>query len=198
MTPPPKRLRRLPPGGDAGGAAEPDPRRPLDLAIRGVEGLIDGIGRLAMVLTLVMIGLVASNVLLRYAFSFGSVWAQELEWHLLAAVILFGMAYALQRGDSVRVDLFYARYSPRSRFIVDLVSALLLLLISAIFVKLSVSYVQQSWVINEGSPDPGGIPWRWAVKGLIPLGFGLLFLQQLAALLRLLLKLPAPKEAGHV
>ena len=197
MTSPPKRLRRLPPGGDAGGPAEPDPRRPLDVAIRGVEGLIDGVGRLAMVLTLVMIGLVATNVLLRYAFSFGSVWAQELEWHLLAAVILFGMAYALQRGESVRVDLFYARYSPRSQFIVNLVSALLLLLISAIFVKLSLAYVQQSWVIGERSPDPGGIPWRWAVKGLIPLGFVLLFLQQLAGLLRLLQQ-RAARVAGHV
>ena len=197
MTSPSKRLRRLPPGGDAGGPAEPDPRRPLDVAIRGVEGLIDGVGRLAMVLTLVMIGLVATNVLLRYAFSFGSVWAQELEWHLLAAVILFGMAYALQRGESVRVDLFYARYSPRSQFIVNLVSALLLLLISAIFVKLSLAYVQQSWVIGERSPDPGGIPWRWAVKGLIPLGFVLLFLQQLAGLLRLLQQ-RAARVAGHV
>jgi TRAP-type mannitol/chloroaromatic compound transport system permease small subunit len=165
--------------------------------VRGVEALIDGVGKLAMVLTLVMIGLVATNVLLRYAFSFGSVWAQELEWHLLAAVILFGMAYALQRGESVRVDLFYARYSPRSQFIVNLISALLLLLISAIFVKLSLAYVQQSWVIGESSPDPGGIPWRWAVKGLIPLGFVLLFLQQLAGLLRLLQQ-RAAREAGHV
>ena len=198
MSSPPKRLRRLPPGGDAGGPAEPDPRRPLDFAIRGVEALIDGVGRLSMLLTLVMIGLVASNVLLRYAFSFGSVWAQELEWHLLAAVILFGMAYAMQRGDHVRVDIFYANFTPRGKFIVDLVSGLLLLSIAAIFVKLSLAYVQQSWVINEGSPDPGGIAWRWAVKGLIPLGFGLLFLQQLAALLRLLLNLPERKENGHV
>jgi TRAP-type mannitol/chloroaromatic compound transport system permease small subunit len=162
-----------------------------------IEGFIDRIGTLTAWIALVMIGLVATNVLLRYAFSFGSVWAQELEWHLLAAVILFGMAYALQRGESVRVDLFYARYSPRSQFIVNLVSALLLLLISAIFVKLSLAYVQQSWVIGERSPDPGGIPWRWAVKGLIPLGFCLLFLQQLAGLLRLLQQ-RAAGEAGHV
>ena len=67
-----------------------------------------------------MIALVATNVLLRYAFSFGSVWAQELEWHLLAAVILLGMSYALQRGDNVRVDVFYADFAPRAKFVVDL------------------------------------------------------------------------------
>ena len=56
----------------------------------------------------------AVNVLLRYAFSIGSVWSQELEWHLLAPLVLFGMTYALQQGEHVRVDVFYARYSPRA------------------------------------------------------------------------------------
>ncbi len=166
--------------------------------VRGIERLIDAGGRLAMALALLMIALVATNVLLRYAFSFGSVWAQEMEWHLLAAVILLGMSYSLQRGENVRVDVFYARFSPRSKFIVDVISALLMLLIAVIFIKLSLNYVQQAWVIGESSPDPGGIAWRWAVKGLIPLGFGLLLVQQLAALLRrLLVQLNLP-EPGHV
>lgn len=180
---PPKRLPRLPPGSGPGELSESEPL--LDRAAWRVEQLIDGVGRLALYLTLAMIALVATNVLLRYAFSFGSVWAQELEWHLLAAVILFGMSYALQRGDNVRVDLFYANFSPRRKFFVDLLSGLLALVIAAIFIRLSIAYVGQSYGIGESSPDPGGIAWRWAVKGLIPLGFGLLFLQQLAALLRL-------------
>jgi TRAP-type mannitol/chloroaromatic compound transport system permease small subunit len=163
-----------------------------------VEQLIDGVGRLALYLTLAMIALVATNVLLRYAFSFGSVWAQELEWHLLAAVILFGMSYALQRGDNVRVDLFYAAFAPRTKFVVDLVSGLLALVIAAIFIKLSIAYVGQSYGIGESSPDPGGIAWRWAIKGLIPLGFGLLFLQQLAALLRLVRTEQVRREVADV
>jgi len=153
--------------------------------VRGIEALIDGAGRATLYLTLLMIGLVAANVLLRYAFSLGSVWAQELEWHLLAAVILLGMSYALQRGDNVRVDVFYADFAPRTKFIVDVVSGLLLLAIALIFIKLSWGYVMQSYAINETSADPGGIPMRWAVKSLIPLGFALLLLQQIAALLRL-------------
>jgi TRAP-type mannitol/chloroaromatic compound transport system permease small subunit len=153
--------------------------------VRGIEALIDGAGRATLYLTLLMIGLVAANVLLRYAFSLGSVWAQELEWHLLAAVILLGMSYALQRGDNVRVDVFYAEFAPRTKFIVNVVSGLLLLAIALIFIKLSWAYVMQSYAINETSADPGGIPMRWAVKSLIPLGFALLLLQQIAALLRL-------------
>ncbi|MGE0351545.1 TRAP transporter small permease subunit [Hydrogenophaga sp.] len=164
-----------------------------------IEGFIDRIGALTAWIALVMIGLVATNVVLRYAFSFGSVWAQELEWHLLAALILLGMAHALQRGDNVRVDLFYARYSPAARRAVDVVGALLLITVAVLFIGFSLGYVEQSRSISEGSPDPGGIPLRWLVKALIPLGYGLLVLQQLAQLVRLLTApLDGAGEAGRV
>ena len=156
-------------------------------AVHRIEALIDAVGRATLYLTLLMIGLVAVNVLLRYTLSLGSVWSQELEWHLLAAVILLGMGHALQRSENVRVDVFYADFSPRAQFIVNLVSYLLLLAIALLFVKLALGYVGQSYAINETSADPGGIPYRWAVKGLIPLGFGLLALQTAGALLKLVL-----------
>jgi TRAP-type mannitol/chloroaromatic compound transport system permease small subunit len=152
----------------------------------GIERLIDAVGRLTLWLVLAMIGLVAANVLLRYSMSLGSVWAQELEWHLLAAIIMLGMSHALQRGEAVRVDLFYGRYGPRSKWWVDLVSVLLMLAIALLFLKLSIGYVAQSWAIGERSPDPGGIPWRWAVKSLIPIGFALIALHAVAATIRLL------------
>lgn len=153
-------------------------------AVRRIEGLIDAVGRATLYLCLAMIGLVALNVLLRYSLSFGSVWSQELEWHLLAAFILLGMGYAIQRGDNVRVDVFYADFSPRAKFIVNLLSDVLLLVIALLCIKLSLAYVGQAWAINETSADPGGIPFRWAVKGLIPFGFGLLALQTVGGLLR--------------
>ena len=170
---------------------------PALLAAR-IEALIDTVGRATLYLALAMIALVATNVLLRYAFSFGSVWSQELEWHLLAAVILLGMSYAIQRGDNVRVDVFYADFGPRLKFFVDLLSGVLMLLIAGLFIKLSLPYVMQSYSIAEGSPDPGGIPLRWLVKGLIPIGFTLLALQALAALLRLVLKERQRRETAGV
>lgn len=163
-----------------------------------IEALIDSVGSLTAWIALVMIGLVATNVLLRYSFSFGSVWAQELEWHLLAALILLGMSHALQRGENVRVDVFYAHFSQRTKFVVDVISALLLIAISVHFIQLSLGYVEQSRSISESSPDPGGIPYRWLVKALIPLGYGLLVLQQLALLMRLFLNRPGAEGSASV
>jgi TRAP-type mannitol/chloroaromatic compound transport system permease small subunit len=152
--------------------------------VGAVEAFIDGVGRLTLWIGLLMITLVATNVILRYSMSLGSVWAQELEWHLLAAMILLGISHALQRGDNVRVDVFYAGYSPRMKFIVDLVSLALLLAVSLLFIKLSVPYVKQAYAIAESSPDPGGLPYRWVIKAFIPVGCGLVSLQCLAAIVR--------------
>jgi TRAP-type mannitol/chloroaromatic compound transport system permease small subunit len=166
-------------------ADRPTQRRGAATALASaIERVIDAIGRAILWVTLAMILLVATNVLLRYSLSLGSVWAQELEWHLLAALILFGMSYALQRGDNVRVDLFYAHYTPRTKRLVDIASALLTLAVAIVFIKLSWAYVGQSFSIGEKSADPGGIPWRWLLKSLIPAGFALLALQALAELIR--------------
>lgn len=155
-----------------------------------IESVIDMFGKVASWLTLSIVLLIVINVILRYSMSLGSVWAQELEWHLLAAMILFGISFSLLRGDNVRVDLFYANYTPQKKYIVDLASAILTIIIAVFFVKLSINYVGQSFSIGEKSPDPGGIPMRWLVKSLIPIGFSLLALQGFAEMLRVIMNRP--------
>lgn len=148
-----------------------------------IERSVDALGRWTSWITVVIVVLMAGAVLLRYAFSEGSVWEQELEWYLLSPLILFGMSYAMRHGEHVRVDIFYARFSERTRHLVDLVSALLTIVISVLVIWYSIKYVQQAYVIDEGSPDPGGIPHRYLLKAFIPIGFGVLALQGLASLL---------------
>jgi len=145
-----------------------------------IDRFVDVTGQWTSWIALVIVLLMAANVLLRYLFSEGSVWAQELEWHLLVPLILFGMSYALRHGDHVRVDIVYGRFSERNKAIVDLVSALLTVAVAALVIWFSLNYVQQAYVIDEGSPDPGGIPHRYLIKGLIPAGFALLLLQAVA------------------
>jgi TRAP-type mannitol/chloroaromatic compound transport system permease small subunit len=148
--------------------------------VSAVDRWVDRIGRAASWLTLAIIVLMASNVLLRYAFSIGSVWSQELEWHLLAPMVLAGMTYALAKGEHVRVDIFYARYSPRMQAAVDLFSSALAVGFALLVIRYALPYVQQSYSINEISSDPGGLTHRWVLKACIPLGFALFALQAAA------------------
>lgn len=158
----------------------PDPAQGNELPAR-IERLIETVGEWTSWLTLIIVLVMAVNVLLRYFFSTGSVWAQELEWHLLVPLILFGMSYALRHGEHVRVDILYGRFTERNKARVDLLSALLTIVVSAIIIWLSLHYVEQAYVIDEGSSDPGGLPHRYLIKALIPVGFALLLLQSVAA-----------------
>ena len=63
-------------------------------------------------------------MLLRYGFSIGSIWMQELEWHIMVPICLFGMSYALLHGEHVRVDVLFQYFSPRNKQLVDVITAL--------------------------------------------------------------------------
>lgn len=151
-----------------------------------MESWIARTGRICSWLVLVIVVLMATNVVLRYTMSVGSVWAQELEWHLLVPLILLVMSWGIQSGESPRIDVLYASYAPRKKLQVDLFAEVLTMAVALMVAWLSVAYVMQSFSIMEGSPDPGGIPYRWVIKALIPIGFAMLFLQAFAAFFRTL------------
>jgi TRAP-type mannitol/chloroaromatic compound transport system permease small subunit len=146
----------------------------------GVDTFVDTVGRITAWSSFALAIVMGSNVLLRYGFNTGSVWSQELEWHLMSPICLFGMSYALRHNEHVRVDVLFASYSQRKKYLVEFISALLGMVISLIIIKLSYAYVLQSWSIGEGTANPGGIPARYLLKSLIPIGFALLFAQYLA------------------
>ena len=146
----------------------------------GIDTLVDLVGRATAWLTLGLALVMASNVLLRYGFSIGSIWMQEFEWHVFVPICVFGMCYALLHGEHVRVDVLFQYFSIKNKHVVDVITAILGMLLCVIVIKLSIPYVYQSWSINEGTANPGGIDYRYIVKGLIPLGFALYFLQSLS------------------
>ena len=80
----------------------------------GIDSFIDLVGRATSWLALDLALVMGANVLLRYGFSLGWIWAQELEWHLLVPICLFGMSYALLHGEHVRVDVLFQSFKPRT------------------------------------------------------------------------------------
>ncbi|MDX1423175.1 MAG: TRAP transporter small permease subunit [Kiloniellales bacterium] len=154
-----------------------------DLAGRiglALEAVVEWAGKLTMWIALAMVLLIATNVIMRYLFSIGPVALQELEWHLMAPVALIGSSYTLRHHSHVRIDIFYEKFGQRTRALVNLLVAISLLVVSLLIFELSLDFVYQAYVIGEGSPDPGGLPHRFLLKAVIPLGFALLAFQALA------------------
>ncbi|GAW35070.1 2,3-diketo-L-gulonate TRAP transporter small permease protein YiaM [Roseovarius sp. A-2] len=147
---------------------------------RGLEWIVEMSGRIAMFLVLALVLLVSANVVLRYFFSIGPVSMQELEWHILAPVAMIGCAYTMRHHGHVRVDLLYDKFAPRTQNFVNLFTSIALFILCVLTVKLSLNFVSMAYDISEGSPDPGGLPHRFLLKAMVPLGFTLLAIQAAA------------------
>ena len=112
------------------------------------------------------------DVIMRYFFRNSSVGMQEMEWHLFSIVILFGVSVALLDEGHVRVDFLYDRYTEKSKAIINIIGTILFLLPLALLILFgSFDFVKDAYDINEISEDPGGLPFRWVIKGMIPLAF---------------------------
>ena len=176
--------------------------------LRAFVGLADRlnerIGVAVSWLTTVLVAVVCYDVFTRYLLKSSLVAVQELQWHLFAVIFLIGAAYTLKHGKHVRVDVFYNRFSAKTRAWVDLLGSLIFLLpFCLVAIWCSHTFVINAFTIGEGSPDPGGLPARFILKAAIPAGFLLLALQGLALAFGSLLRIagshaidPETKQQG--
>lgn len=146
-----------------------------------IDRINEAIGRVVSWVTLLLVLVVFVDVVMRYLFKTSFVFTQELEWHLFAFIFLIGAGYTLLHDGHVRVDIIYQRLSARGRAWVNLIGVIFFLIPGCCLVIItSAKFVGNSFSMMEGSPDPGGIPLRFIVKGTMTVGYVLLLLQGLS------------------
>ncbi len=160
------------------------PSRLIPLADQ-IDRLNGAVGRAAAWLALVVVVVQFLVVVLRYVFGIGSIWLQESIVYAHAALFMLAAAWVLQTGAHVRVDIFYADASPRTRALIDLAGTVLLLLpFAGLLIWFSVPYVARSFAILERSRESSGLPFVYLLKTLIPVLALMLALQGIAQAIR--------------
>ena len=148
---------------------------------RKIDAFQDRLGRGVSWLMLLMVLVVFFDVVLRYLFRTSTVWLQESEWHLFGMVYLLAAGYTMLYDEHVRVDIVYSRWPSRKKAWSDFILYLVFFYPSAFMVMImSWPFIRDSYKVLEGSPDPGGIPYRFLLKSVIIVGFALLTLQALS------------------
>ncbi len=151
------------------------------------------IGNLVAPMSFMMMLLTCIVVIARYFFNLGLIPLVETVIYLHGIVFMLGIPYALKEQSHVRVDIIYSRLSTRHRALIDLLGTVIFLLPLGLFlIWSSLDYVNLSWSMQEGSPEPGGLPGVYLLKTLIPVMAGLLLLQGLSEFLRALLEVLKP------
>ena len=152
---------------------------------KAIDSLIDRLGRSISWLTTILMVIICLDVIMRYLFNQSENWIVELEWHLFAMIFLVGASYTLLHDKHVRVDLFYEKFSPRKKDLVNFFGILLFLIPwTIVVIYYGWDYTANSFSFREESSQSNGLPARYIIKSFIVIGFGLLFLQGVSGLIK--------------
>ncbi len=151
--------------------------------VRTVEAVNRIVGKIAMYLIFVMVGVLLYSAVMRTGFNRPPLWTVEMGQFLLAAYYLLGGAWTLQLGSHVRMDLLYERWAPRRRAFVDTITAFCL--IGYLLVLLWGGVSSTSYALEYG--QRAATAWRpplAPIKVVMTLGIFLMLLQAIAFLFR--------------
>jgi len=151
--------------------------------VNGIDALSNWSGKIISYFIVVIVVVLLYEVVARYWFNSPTIWAHE------SSLLLFGIyavmlgAYAHFYGAHVNMDLFYTRWSLRTRAIVDVCTFFIFLFWCGALIWFGTAFAIRSVQFLEHSTTAWGPP-IWEIKLMIPLGTFLLVLQGVAKFIR--------------
>lgn len=82
----------------------------------------------AVICIVTMTGLVTIEIIARTLFDKSTLIADEYTGYLLVAMTFFGGAYALSKGDFLRVDIIYSKFKGVNKRIMDIINGVIALI----------------------------------------------------------------------
>jgi TRAP-type mannitol/chloroaromatic compound transport system permease small subunit len=157
----------------------------LILLIQTIDTVNQMVGRFVAWLTVLLVVNVFIVVVLRYTFSIGWIWMQELYVWTHAVIFLLGAGYTLLHEGHVRIDIIYRDASILYKAIVNIFGCFFLAIpLLILLFDRSLPLIFRSWVNLEKSAEAGGMEGVFLLKTVIGV-FAILFaLQFLSMLLR--------------
>jgi TRAP-type mannitol/chloroaromatic compound transport system permease small subunit len=142
----------------------------------------------AYLVALLVVPLVLANtieVFMRYVLGRPTDWAMETTVMSYGALFMLGAAYALQKGAHVRTDMFWEKFSDRTKGLIDSIAYIVLFLPTmAVLCYMSLDELTYAFSITERSTLTPWQPILWPFRAVVPLTAGLLFLQGISELLK--------------
>lgn len=162
---------------DAGAAAGAKPA-----ATRALERLSRLSGEFVCYWSVLAVFAYYYEVLARYIFNSPTNWVHESMFLMFGMMYLIAGAYAYMTDSHVRVDIFYARLSPRGKAITDLLTSVFFFIFAGTLLATGWIFMMDSVGVSEVSFTEWAIQY-WPVKVTIVIGAALIALQGIAKLI---------------
>jgi TRAP-type mannitol/chloroaromatic compound transport system permease small subunit len=149
-----------------------------------IDWISERLGRFASVAVLLTALISAGNAFVRYLLDISSNGWLEIQWYLFAGIVMLGAPVVLRLNEHVRVDLIYGKLKGNKPVYVDLFGLVFFLLpVTVLMTYLSWPLLVKMFVMHEMSNNAGGLV-RWPAMLMLPLGFGMMFLQGLSEIVK--------------
>lgn len=136
---------------------------------KGIDFIVEVMGRIGWVLILFCMAFGLADVILRYCFNSPTLWIGTT---LQAAMVLMACmagAYALNHDAFVKLDLFYAKFSPRKKAICDIITVCITGLYIYVLITKGIDAAMLSLKLKQVTPTVIPIP-IYLIKPFIPFG----------------------------
>jgi TRAP-type mannitol/chloroaromatic compound transport system permease small subunit len=133
-----------------------------------IDMVVEGMGRIGWALILYCMISGITDVFLRYVLNKPSLWIGTTIQAALVLIACMGGAYALNKDAFVKLDLFYARFSPRKKAVCDIITVVFTFLFLGVLIWKGYSAAHLSWKLKQVTPTAVPIP-LYPIKTLIPL-----------------------------
>ena len=149
----------------------------MDLLVKNIERVTGSVGVLASFALVPLVLATCYEVFVRYAMDAPTIWAYEVGYILTGSHFLLGMAFALQSGTHIRIDIFSGKFSRRTQAVIDLAGytvtlPLMLWLTYALFQHLATGYLRH----EHSGQSAMNLP-VWPFRVVFRIAFCLLALQ---------------------
>jgi len=157
--------------------------RILASVLNAIDNISEWTGRVVSFLIAIAVVAMSYEVIARYGFGAPTIWSYEVSYFLCGTAMIIGGAYALRYRSHVNVDIAYARFPPRAKAVLDVVSSVLFFAFVGILVWKGAGFAWKSLRFLEHS-DSLWLPPLYPFKVVLFIGACLITLQGLAKFIR--------------
>ncbi|MGD8263160.1 MAG: TRAP transporter small permease subunit [Desulfobacterales bacterium] len=162
--------------------------------LKGMDSISEWSGRIFIWLIIPLTIVVVFEVISRRIFNAPHIWATEVTNYLYGPHFMLVAAYTLLYRSHVSIDIIYAKFSPRTRGILDIITHLIFFFPFCTIVFLQgILFAQTSWSIGETS-ESAALTIVPLVKTVIPVTYALLLIQGLANFIRSIMLVARGKD----
>jgi len=157
----------------------------MDKFMLRVDEISTFVGKAAAWLVVLLMLMVFTDVVRRYAFNSPSAWIGELSVMAYGTLFMMCGAYTLAQNGHVRGDFLYGSMKPRTQATLDLILYITFFLPGiAALVYAGYTYAGESWRIGEHTTQIANGPPLYPFKTIIPIAGAFVLLQGFVEILR--------------